>query len=225
MAYVRLARLQRTLESTRRALLQARPTLPRGAAVKFWNLPRLAEVGFQGSSALRVWYRDSTLTWERFGGVENMDRLVDVLVEYRDNAAEPAEVIEPGAYRWYIGGGHALIAGRLTEADSLLALAAGATRTRGPFFGSIAQNRGWLAVKRGDLASARVLGRDVGTYAGQTADYWALVAQIAVLDGDLGVASAAARQCLALEPNNPHLLEILPLLERASRDREPPRAR
>jgi hypothetical protein len=214
MAYVRLARLQRTLESTRRALLHTRPALPRGAAVKFWNLPRLAEVGFQGSSALRVWYRDSTLTWDRFGGVGNLNQHVDALVEYRDFAADPATVIEPAAYEAYFEAGRALLAGRPADADSMLARGARATRTRGPLYGSIALNRAWLAIDRGDLAGAEAFARDASTYGGQDADYWALVARIALLHRDPVVATAAARQCLALDPRNSRGLEILALLER-----------
>ncbi len=203
MSYRRLVRLQRTVESTRQAMLAMHPALPRDAAVRFWNLPRLAEVGFQEHAALRVWYRDSTLTWGRFGGVGGLDQKVDALVEYRDNTAAPAQALESPAFEAFLRGGNAMMAGRLEEAEAEFQRAEGATRTRGLLYASLAFNRSWLAVDRREPARAESLLR-VSRESGQKADadYWALVARIAIERNNRPTATAALSRCLALEPNH-----------------------
>ncbi len=213
MSYTRLVRLQRTVESTRMTMMAAHPALAHDAAVKFWNLPQLAEVGFQGSAALRVWYRDSTLTWSRFGGARNLGQNVDAMVEYRDFTAAPAQALERAAFEAYFRAGLAMVQGRMDEAQREFEQAERSSRTRGPLYASIAFNRAWLAIDRRDWARSDSLLR-VSLEFGQKedADYWALTARIAVERDDRAGATLAVSRCLALEPNHPPGLEIARVL-------------
>ena len=213
MSYTRLVRLQRTVESTRVTMATAHPTLPHDAAVKFWNLPQLAEVGFQGNAALQVWYRDSTLTWSRFGGAANLGQRVDAMVEYRDDTAAPAQVLDQAAFEAYFRAGLAMVAGRMDQAQREFEQAERSSRIRGPLYASIAFNRAWLAIDRRDLVRADSLLR-VSVEFGQKedADYWALRARIAVERDDRAGATLAVSRCLAIEPNHPPGLEIARVL-------------
>jgi len=215
MAYVRLARLQRTTESSRLAILRIYPTLPHGGAVRYTNMPRLAEVAFQGSSALRVWYRDSTLSWDKFGGLKNLDKHFDAMLEYRDNAADPATAIEREAFQKDMTGSLLMANGRLAAADTLFQQAMAATRTRGPTYGTMALNRGWIAVSRMDLAAAESFRLDAQRYGTRDADYWSLVGRLAFLNNDLDQATQAIQHCLALDPKNPSGLETANALDQA----------
>jgi len=213
MSYVRLVRLQRTVESTRHALKAAYPKLSSGAAVKFWNLPQLAEVGFQGSAALGVWYGDSSLSWSRFGGAGAIGQNVDALVEYRDFTAVPAQVLEPEAFESYFRAGLAMIDGRMDEAEAELERTERATGTRGPLYASVAFNRAWIAIGNGNANRADSLLR-VSHEFGQKkdADYWALAARIALVRNDRPGAISAVERCLALDPRNARGLEIVQFL-------------
>ena len=141
----RITRLQRTVESTRIALLGHTPRLKHHAVVRYWNLPLLSEVGFAGPSALRLWYGDSTLTWTGFGGEEGWSAPRDVLVEYDVGRPWPATVIESRAVALYLsawdtrargilaGGGfpaHGGTAGATGEGPRLLRLTSRCSRPR-----------------------------------------------------------------------------------------------
>src|SRR5207247_1415028 len=82
MSFPRLSRLQHTVDSARRALIAGYPALPRGAVVRYWNLPRMVRVAFQDSLAVRVWYHDPTVVWQTFGGGAGLTRRVDVMLEF-----------------------------------------------------------------------------------------------------------------------------------------------
>jgi hypothetical protein len=209
MSYVRLTRLQRALESTRQALQGGYPTLPHGSLVKYWNLPRVTEVGFQGSEAVRVWYRDSTLIWDRFGGVGSIHQKFGALIEYRDDAVDPAAAVERGVFEAFFAGGTAMIAGRVELADSLFAHSALSTRTRGPLYASLTFNRARIAIGRGDAAGADSLLRlALAVSQLPDADYWELRARIALLRHDTAGAGEAAQRCLALDPSHASGLAI-----------------
>ncbi len=214
MSYVRLVRLQRTLESTHRALQAGDAKLVRGSTVKYWNLPRLTEVGFQGSAALRVWGRDSTLHWDRFGGVGSMQQEFGALIEYRDDAVDPAAALERPAFEAFFEARTAMISWRFEPADTLFALAAQGTRSRGPLFAAVGFNRALLAVARADTTSAESLLR-VALDAGhpEEADYWELRARIALLKNDRATAAEAVRRCLALAPGHAQGLELARVLQ------------
>ncbi|TMK79123.1 MAG: hypothetical protein E6G45_04420 [Actinobacteria bacterium] len=208
MSYVRLVRLQRTLDSTRRALVTTHPELPPGTSVRYWNLPRLAEVGFQGSAALRVWYRDSTLRWERFGGPGGLKRGGDVVVEYRDFAASPATVIEPAAIALLAQAARAYGERRFAAADSLLARGLESTASRGTLYGTLLINRARANIELGRLLVADSLNRRSRQYWPTNADSWAVEARIFAMRGDRRAAVAALRRCFAIEPRHAEAHEL-----------------
>jgi hypothetical protein len=211
-SYLRLVRLERIVRSTRHALSAGYPTLPHGAVVRFWNLPRLAEVGFNSSSALRVWYGDSTLTWERFGGVANLDARTDALVEYRDLDADPANAIEPDAFHAYLEGGRALLAGRRDQGREWLERAL-QTRTRGPMHASTLFHLAMLALDRHDIASMEALRAAYVRDHLPGADLHAIDAGLAMLRGDRLGAYSALQRCLAIDPGHTQGRELMKALE------------
>jgi len=201
-SFLRIVRLERIVRSTRDALRAAHPTLPHHAVVRYWNLPRLAEIGFNGSSALRVWYGDSTLVWQRFGGRESLGADVDAMVEYRDLEADPAEVIEPGAFRLYSRAGKALLANEVATGRALLEQALAATKTRGPMHASAVYHLAMLEADAGDLEKATQL-RDA--YARDhlpSPDLYALDARLAMGRGDPAAAAASLQRCLSMDRNH-----------------------
>src|SRR5204863_6023734 len=168
---------------------------------------------FQESAALRVWYRDSTLTWSRFGGIGGLGKRLDGMLEYRHKAPDPATAIEPDAFRSSTQGGIAMLAGRLEEADTLFARSALATRTRGPLYGILALNRAWIALSRYDLVAAESLRRDAQIFGTNDAGYWSLAARLALLRGDRAGAAAALQRCLAPDPSDAPGLETERVLQ------------
>jgi len=156
LSFERVARLQRVVHSTHDALLARFATLPPGAAVRYWSVPLLSEVGYSDSRALRVWYGDSTLSWRTFGGEAGLDQKVDALVDFNLPAASPAVVIEPAAIALIRTGSLAMRAGRLAEADSLFASALEAQpRIALPFEGAVLRARASIAAARGDTSGQR----------------------------------------------------------------------
>ena len=209
LSYARLVRLQRLVDSTRRALLARYPTLPRRAVVRYWNMPQGADWAFQKSRALRVWYGDSTLTWDRFGGQSGLDQRVDALVAYNSDRAAPAVVIEPAALRLFLESRGAFAGGRMREADSLLAATLLAQREPAePLALAVLQNQVRVALARGDLARAQALNEAALEREGESARYYVIAARLAIARGDPAAAEEALRKCLTLEPGNPEGEEI-----------------
>jgi hypothetical protein len=203
MSFVRLARLQLVVDGGRRALTERYPTLPPGADVRFWALPRLAEVGFQGPRAARVWYRDSTLSWSKFGGVEGMKRDIDAMVEFEYDHPVVAMVVEPKALDLFRRGMHAFLARDMRLADSLF-LAAQEAQPPGSdqFYGSVARNRARVAFNLNEYARADSLNELDFRLAGPTPPYYAMVARLALLKNDRVRAITAIRLCLMYDPND-----------------------
>lgn len=208
MSFGRLVRLQRTVESVRGSMLAEFPTLPRGAAVRYWEMPRFAEVGFQDQAALRVWYRDTTLTWSKFGGIASIDQPVDAMVEFMDFQPLPGYVLEPAAMRLYTAGWRAQVARQWETADSLLMLAQRATRTRWALAYAILNNRARIAVARNRREEARGFLEEYAALKGRDAGYWAVSAWIESGYGNLDAARAQVQRCLALDPRNPDGLKL-----------------
>lgn len=168
LSFHRLVRLQRTVESTRRALLRRYPSLPHGARVRYWRIPALTEYGFQGPRAARVWYHDGDLSWETFDGDPSHAIGIDAFVEYDVPRASPAEVIEPHAIRGFADGLAALEQERWNAADALFADASRAqTRHSGPLLSSLAHQRALLAVRSGAWARAESLNALDADWAGR----------------------------------------------------------
>ena len=133
-SFARITRLQRIVESTRRTLKAEVPRLPRHGVVRYGELVLLAEVGFNGANALRVWYGDTTLVWRGFGGRAGLHERTDVYVEFERERPWPAMRIEPEAFRLYREAYGAGLAGRFDDADSLLVAARRAQRREAPRF-------------------------------------------------------------------------------------------
>jgi hypothetical protein len=203
MSFVRLVRLQRTVASTRRELLRARPTLLRGSRIAYWDMPPMARIGFDDSLAVRTWYRDSTLLWHNFGGEQGLGRQVDVMVQFVAGRASPASIVDPEAVSLYQKGIQTLMGGARGLGDMYLALAAEKQSSDpGPFTGSILMNRAIVAFLEDKNAAADSFNRRALELRGETADYWALEAMLAHARGDRDAAVAAVRRCLALDPHH-----------------------
>ncbi|MBI5709403.1 MAG: hypothetical protein HZC42_03740 [Candidatus Eisenbacteria bacterium] len=200
-SFVRIVRLQRTVESARRVMLARHPVLPRAAQLRFWQQPRLAEVGFQSLRAARVWYRDSALDWHAFGGKRGLHQRPDALVEFEIRRPWPAVVIEPAALLSYLAASDSMIAGNLRAADSLM-LAAWRVQPGDTliFHGILALNRARLAWDLRDFARADSLNQWGQRYQGESSGYWAMSARFALLRGDRGAADVAVRRCLTIDP-------------------------
>jgi len=208
-SFVRLVRIQRTVGSTREALTTRYPTLPSGTVVRYWLIPALTEVGFEGPRAVRVWYADSTLDWQPFDVTRGLRQPPGALVEYNAFEASPATVIERQAV---IAFGHALDAlqaGDLAAADDLLGQAfASQPVVSEPLFASLAHQRARVALALGDPARADSLNRLDLRWAGESARTFAVEAYVAAARGDRAAADTALRRCLTLEPGNPDAIAL-----------------
>lgn len=212
MSYLRLARLQRIVASAHDALTEAHPQLAKGARVRYWNLPRFAEVGFLEATAPRVWYRDSTLSWRSFGGHAGLFQELDVLIEFVDFAADPAAVIDPPVVDAFVRGARAQLDGQPRLADSLYAVAIALTRSRGSMLASLWENRASSNLALGNIDSTAVFIERSREITGENADYWAVIARVRGARGDRAGAERAYARLLALKPDHPDAPEIARLL-------------
>ncbi len=207
ISFTRLARLQRTVRATERALLGRHAELPPGADVRYWAMPRMTELAFLGQAAPRVWYGDSTLTWLGFGGDQGFRRRPpDAIVQFSPDRrdSELAVVIEPEAFRFYAGARIAFNNEQDRLADSLFTRAARAQPRLAPeYLACVARDQARLAYNQGELARADSLNQLDLRYGGETPYHAALAAHIAYQRGDRGAARRWLRVCLSLDPNHP----------------------
>jgi hypothetical protein len=197
-SFVRLVRLQRTVESTRRALRAC--AVARGDTVFYWALPRMAEVGFAGSSALRVWTGDTTLAWASFGSGPKVTPAV--VVEYELGRPWPATRLAPEAVAAYFTGMARNSAGDLAAADSLMREAGRLQPGNLAFHDEVRLKAANIALRRGDAARAEsLIGLSAGV-AGSSSNYWATACQIALVRGDVERARDAVGRCLRMDPHN-----------------------
>jgi len=213
LSFERIVRLQRVVESTRRVLRARHPTLPRHATVRYWNLGQLAEVGFNGSSALRVWYGDSTLVWRPFRGYGPRDPAVEAAVEFELGSPWPALVVERRAFALFMQATARAYAQDCRGADSLFRLAGEAQPGDRLYFdGLIAINRADAAWNCQRYAEAESLTLKGGRLAGVSVNYYVLVAEIALVHHNTALAADAVRRCLALDPREPNALAMARML-------------
>jgi hypothetical protein len=209
MSFPRLARLQRTVESTRRALVPSVPGLHHGARARYWWIPRLTEFGFQGPYAIRVWYGDSTLKWEKFGGADGYNRSSEALVEYVNATPWPALVDEIELVDLIRQARDLMEAKRLHESDSVFAYALQIHRTSvGGLRASIIQNRARVAFNLHDFDRADSLNRICQNLDMADADAWALAARIAMVRDNRTAAADAVRMCLSIDGKHPEGVSI-----------------
>lgn len=202
MSFVRLVRLQRIVESARRAVLRPGEHLPRGAHIIYWEQPRLSEVGFHGPDAARFWTADSGTVWRGVGGARGLLGRVDAVLEFQRGRAWPAVRIEPRAFRLFADGVNRMLDRDLGGADSLLLAAARAQPGSLKFHGLVAENRCRVLWDMGRLAEADSVNESTLAVLGETSNYYAFVARKALLRGDRQAAARALRRCLTLKPDD-----------------------
>lgn len=212
ISFTRLVRLQRTVAATEEALLVRHPVLPRGADVRYWALPRMVELAFLGETAPRVWYADSLLGWQGFGGDRGFERRPpDAIVQFSPDrsVAELAVVIEPDAYRYYAAARWAFVAEENAIADSLFTLAYRAQPRPAPFFfANVARDQARLAYNRGDFPAADSLNALDLAFAGESPYHAALAAHLAFVRGDRATAARWLAASLALDPQHAEAREL-----------------
>jgi tetratricopeptide (TPR) repeat protein len=150
MDFPRLARLQRLMRDIRTTLRTRYPALPHGAVVVQQNLPHAVEWAFGGDHALRVWYRDPSLSWARFETFRaDPSRPVATIVEFQPGLVPAVALVDPEAMRTQLDGYRLLQAGRWAE--SLVELARAESLQRDPnarIFRAFCASRRALALDR-----------------------------------------------------------------------------
>jgi len=209
VSFERLVRLQRIVDSTRAALASRYARLPHGGVVDFWVMPALSEVGYQGSRALRVWYRDSTLVWQSMPGRIDDAPPAAAYVGYNKSSRAPAVVLDPAALRSYARAEASLRAGRLAEADSLLGAALEAQRPLAELFCALlAYRRARVAWELGDVARADSLNRQNFDWVGESPEYYVMEARVALAEGRRDQAARAVGRALAIKPGFPEAVAL-----------------
>ncbi len=208
-SFAQLSRLQSLALASRRVLLLGNPTLTRGATVCLIRAPFLTEYGFQGESAIRVWYRDSTLRWGRLGDEDGLERPFAAGIEFLPAETEVAMPVDPRALRHFQLGLQAIVQSRLGAADSLLMIAERAQgRRKGTFLGATIYKRARLALLRENLVAADSLVRVAEALGIDPEDHWAFEAQLALRRRDRPAALAALEQLTEVAPDSPEVIEI-----------------
>jgi hypothetical protein len=202
-SFERLVRLQRVVESARRALGPGVTTLPRAGVVRYREIPLLAEVGFHGQDALRVWSRDTTLRWARLHELGGDEGRTDAMLEFEPQWPWPGVRITAAAVRLRRLADRAATEGRPRAADSLYAAALLAQPGAAPVFSSLVTlAQAQIAWNAGDYARADSLGRASLALCGDNPAGHALAARLALLRGDAEAAREAVRRCLAIDPSD-----------------------
>ena len=197
-----LTRLQRVVDETRRVMVARHDTLPSHAVVRYWSIPNISEVAFHGSDALRVWYRDSTLVWDRFAGLAGIRTPPAALVEFDCMRPPLAAVVDHEAMRLFIEAAQHQLAGRLDIADMLyLAASRAEPRKVCPFQAAMARNRAVIAISYGKLALADSLNRVDLELMGEGPATWTATAGIAFARGDSAAGRRALSQAFLWDPN------------------------
>jgi tetratricopeptide (TPR) repeat protein len=215
MSFTRMVRLQRTVDSAYHALTMEHRALPRGSVIRYWNLPRMVRVAFQDSLAVRVWYGDSSIVWQTFGGNAGLIKRLDAMIEFADDSPAPAAMIDTEAMHIFQRGGQALLESRIHEADSLFAVAsAREPMKQGPFASSVTMNRAIIAFVVGDFDRADSLSDLAYALGGENADYWALQGQLAYIRGDRDKARRAVQKSLRINPDQAQAKRLQEELDR-----------
>jgi len=203
MSFVRLTRLQRTVHGARQALTRRYPTLRKGAEIRYWSMPLLCEIGFQDARAARVWYRDSTITWGKFGGMEGMKHDFDAVVEFEANDPMIAVIVDPRALGIFREGLDVFRSKDYARADSIFIEAEKAQPPgANQFIASVARNRAAVAFNRAQYALADSLTEADFRLAGPTPGHYTMVARLAIVRNDRMRAITAIRECLLLDPTD-----------------------
>lgn len=213
LSFLHVTRMQRTVDSARRTLTEARPTLPPGATVGYWSLPRNVEIGFAGDRAVETWYADSTLAfrfWDRF---EPEAELPAAVLAFETGRADPARLMTTEAM---VALRRALVvgeAGDLAAADdALVAALAAQDPPVETFTVEVVRLRARLAFRADALAQADSLNAVDRELAGESAAYHGLAALLAARRGDALGAQQHAARAFALRPGDYEAREALDAL-------------
>jgi hypothetical protein len=205
MSFVRVARLQRTADLTREALLERFPTLPPGATISYWSRLAVTEIAFVPPKGPRVWYGDSTLTWKwlwRPGGIEERN---DAVLSFDPEVPRPAVVIEPVTLGLVRSGIEAVGRGEARAGDSLLvaAVRAQSAHPSGQMVVWVARIRARIAYQAGAYDRAQQLNQEEFEMIGPSPEYYGMAALLALRRGDRVAAARLARLSLAHDAQNP----------------------
>jgi hypothetical protein len=210
LSFLHVTRMQRTVDSARRTLTAAHPTLPHGAHVGWWSLPRHTEIAFVGPEALRTWYTDSTLVWMFWDRFALEEPAPDVVLAFDVGVASPARLMQPAAVAALRHGLAIGEAGDFAGADAALVAALAAQHPPVKAFTvEIVRLRARLAFATGALARADSLNRVDLAIAGASASYFGLAARLAARGGRLEEARQFAHQALTLRPDDPEAHDAL----------------
>jgi hypothetical protein len=222
--FPKVTRLQRLMRETRQTLLREYPNLPRGAMIGQQNMPMAAEYAFEGSRALHVWYRDTTMRWVRYEDFARARELpLTTIVQYEEFSSPQIALIDIDAMRELlraqdaINRDHDVLAARaaIERADSLQT-----DRDARAFLGKIAGIRAVCLYRLGDpVAGEREASRAMTLWHANPEARMLLAASWASR-GDFPRAMAALETLVALEPTNRVARVILDRLQ--SLPRPPP---
>jgi len=211
MSFVRLTRLQAVADASRRAVLADLVDSKAPIEIRTVHSPRMAEVAFQGSRALRVWLGDSTAIWKSLGGDQGLREARGPVVAYDlDTTAWQAVLLQPRALRLLVAGIDAAMGRRFVEAESLLIASQHAQpRASRTFQSFVDANLARTTFFQGRIARAESLNESSRRLASDDTNYWALRAAIELGRGDRAAAIGSARRSLADMPGNPFAQAVL----------------
>ena len=220
-----LVRLQRLMRETRQALEARYPSLPPGARVAQHDMPRLAEYAFGGNQSLRLWYRDTTLSWVSFADFERDPGLpVATVVEFQPASRPQIALVDAPAMREFFAARAPLAAADWDAALGCLARADSLQRDRhaGVFLGLTSGYRADALMGAGRLAEAeREARRGAALWNENVAQHYVL-ACLLYARGDLSAAASEADTVLSVAPDHAGARELRMRIREAA---PPPAAR
>jgi len=203
MGFVRLVRLQRTVDGARRAVLAAHPTLRKGADVAYWSRVAMTEVGFEREKAIRVWYGDSTITWRWLWQGAKPNLTPDLAITFEAAGTLPSVLLEDRTMDLVRKATDAFVNRRFNEADSLLTLVGQTQEPRS------VELTAWVMLRRSHVAyntaqyvRADSLNEILGELTAEGANYCGMRAALMLQRHNLEEARFWLEQCLAKDPNN-----------------------
>jgi hypothetical protein len=155
--FPKLARVQRFVRETRTVLTRAYPSLPKGASVVPYYLPRMAAYAFAGSRALQVWYGDTTLHILDMSEFRAHPREpIAAVIEYEREGEPQAVLVNPDAMRHLLSA--AALMGKLDWRAAIHELEQAETgqqdRNARGFFATVQGKRGACLLGLGDQDAA-----------------------------------------------------------------------
>jgi hypothetical protein len=209
VSFAQLVRLQTIVLDTRDVMLRDVPKLPPDAHVCYWEMPRLAEFAYQGSKALEVWYGDSTLSWQAFGGQRGLTQPLAAGIEFRFAEKPFAASVSGAAIQLYQKAAAFSIANQEDRADSVLRVSMKVLdHDHGPFLGTLYENMALNAYRRQRYELADSLNELALHVGAETGSYWLLRAAREVMHGKRDAAVVSITRSLELDPRNDAAREV-----------------